>query len=139
MRSGGVIELVDMDLLFTSDDGSITETNGVSRFCNTLCDAAGHLGIDLRIATQFESLLTKSGFEKAEIMVQKLPMGVWPKDQRLKEIGMFHREQFNRGLQGIAMGLFTRALKWSPEQIEVYLAHVRQDLFDRKKHGYWST
>lgn len=45
----------------------------------------------------------------------KVPLGVWPKDQTMKTIGLYNRIMIYDGLHGLAMGPFTRGLKWTPE------------------------
>lgn len=41
------------------------------------------------------------------------------------------------GLSGISLALFTRALGWEREAVEVFLVDVRKDIKDRSKHSYW--
>lgn len=101
--------------------------------------AAAKVGVDLRIPLKIEGLVRDAGFENVVCDPKKLPMGHWPKDQRLKTVGFCHREQFLQGLSGIAMGLLTRVMKWSREEVEVYLSQVRKDVNDRKVHGYWKV
>lgn len=126
-----------MDLHFTSDDGTVSDTHHLTQFTNDITSAALRAGCDLRVAPKFEDLLRENGFENVQCEALKLPMGSWPRDRRLKTAGLCHREQFLQGLSGIAMGLFTRLLGWSAEQVEVYVALVRKDIMDRRFHGYW--
>lgn len=84
-----------------------------------------------------EQKLKEAGFEDVQTEAYKLPMGTWPKDQRLKTIGACNREQFLQGLNGIAMGVFTRLLGWKSEEVEVFIAKVRNDVNNAKLHGYW--
>lgn len=93
----------------------------------------------MAVAEKFENLLAIAGFCDIKSMPLKLPFGPWPKDKRLKEIGLFQREQFNGALQGIAMSLFAKFLGLAPQEIEVYLTRVRRDLYERKNHGYCSV
>ncbi len=41
------------------------------------------------------------------------------------------------GLQGASMMLFTKALGWSPEAVDVFLVDVRKELKDRNIHAYF--
>ena len=38
------------------------------------------------------------------------------------------------GLQGIAMGLFTRILGWTAAEVEVFLVGLRKELKDKSIH-----
>ena len=64
-------------------------------------------------------------------------MGWWPKDPRLKEIGIFHYAQFMDGLPGIAIGVFTKVLKWDPGDVESMIVKLKESIRDQKIHGYW--
>jgi hypothetical protein len=41
------------------------------------------------------------------------------------------------GLEGFTVRLWTTALEMSIEEIEVILAGVRKDLYNKKIHSYW--
>jgi hypothetical protein len=43
----------------------------------------------------------------------KFPIGRWPADTRMKELGMWFRAYFEDGMEGYAMALLTRVLKVS--------------------------
>jgi hypothetical protein len=43
----------------------------------------------------------------------KLPIGRWPADPRMKELGMWFRAYFEDGMEGYAIALMTRVLKVS--------------------------
>jgi hypothetical protein len=51
-------------------------------------------------------------------------------------IGLYLRSVIYDGLQGIALGPFIRGLKWSPEDVEVFLVGVRKSLMDASPHSY---
>ena len=43
----------------------------------------------------------------------QFPIGTWPKDPHLKEIGRYQAVQEVHGIDSYASGLFTRVLGWS--------------------------
>jgi hypothetical protein len=137
LKPGGTVELVDMDLNYTSDDGSVTEANSLKLFVEDITEAASSVGISLKIADKFFDLLEEAGFVNIEKEVFELPMGPWSKDKRLKEVGLFHREQFLQGLHGIALGLLGRVSGWSHDEIQVCIAIIRKDIQNAAIHGYW--
>jgi len=71
-------------------------------------------------------------------MVLKLPVGPWPRDPRLKKVGLFEMVNMQEGLEGLSMMAFTRALDWSPERVQLFLADVRKQVRDRSVHSYYS-
>jgi hypothetical protein len=52
-------------------------------------------------------------------------------------VGMWSEHNFCGGLYGLSVALFTRALGWTAEQLEVFLVGVRKDLRNRQIHAYW--
>ena len=95
-----------MDLLYTSDDGTVSESNQLVHFLDKISSTAALVGLNLRVAPKFEDLLREAGFKNIDLEVRKLPMGTWAKDNRLKIAGRYHRAQFLEGSSGIAMGMF---------------------------------
>lgn len=41
------------------------------------------------------------------------------------------------GLEAISLGLFTRVLGWSREEVDVFLIDVRKDIKNTKIHCYY--
>jgi hypothetical protein len=55
----------------------------------------------------------------------------------MKEIGMYQMVNFLEGLEALSMALFTRALGWTTEDVEVFLVQVRKDIKNRNIHAYY--
>lgn len=128
-----------MDMVYRSDDGTVLPDNPLVEFFDTIHQAALKIGCDLRGITNMSSLLEEAGYTNIKLESRKLPLGPWAKDPRLKQIGFLHRHQFLQGLNGIAMGLLTRVMKWKPEAVEVLLIDIRNAIKDKKIHGYWAV
>lgn len=139
LRPGGKIELSEFDMQYTSDDGTVTEDNQLVKFTKELKATAIQVGCDFDAAPKYEQMLKDAGYANVHADIRKMPMGPWTKDQRLKTTGYCHREQILQGLPGIAMGLLTRVRKWSKEEVDVFVALIRQDILNRKIHGYWKS
>jgi hypothetical protein len=63
-------------------------------------------------------------------------MGGWPSDKRFKEIGRYNQIHWDQGIEGWCMYLLTTLMDWSLEEVQVYLAKVRQGLRDKSIHAY---
>jgi hypothetical protein len=71
--------------------------------------------------------------------VYKVPIGAWPKEKVLKEVGKLNYHHWVTGMEGYAMWLLTTfgaPSPWSPEAVQLYLAEVRAQLKDFHIHGY---
>jgi len=81
-----------------------------------------------------EKWVRDAGFVNVTHKVVKLPVGPWPKNPALKEIGMLNVTQALEGLEGFTLRLFTGVLGWSVDAIRVLLAKVRKEMKDRRIH-----
>ena len=108
----------------------------VGKFLNLVKEGLAVFGVDLLGMRKNVQLLRDAGFVNVEEKVFKIPLGTWPKNKTMKSIGMYLRSVIYDGLQGISMGPFTRALKWSPKEVEVFLVDVRKGLMDSSTHSY---
>lgn len=68
-------------------------------------------------------------------LLTNLPID-WPRNPRLKQIGMYNRLQWEEGIEGWSMFLLTNILHWKKEEVMVYLAQMRTALRNRSIHAY---
>jgi hypothetical protein len=52
--------------------------------------------------------------------------------------GKWTLADIGHGISGLSIGLFTRALGWSAEQLEVFLIDIRKNFHNKKIQGYFS-
>ena len=76
------------------------------------------------------------GLENVVERRYKLPVGGWSSDPKLKELGLYYRLCFEEGIEPWSMYLLTNYLHWRKEEVEVYLAKMRQMLRDKTVHAY---
>lgn len=95
------------------------------------------VGIEFDIFPQVTSLLQSAGFVNIEAHQEPTPIGTWPKDKRLKEIGLYFRTQFiEAAVDGYTLALFTRFGSWTEVEPKVLIAHVRNEITSNKMHLY---
>jgi hypothetical protein len=51
-----------------------------------------------------------------------------------KEIGAWMRLQFEQGCEAFTMAPLTRALKWTVEEVQIFLVDVRKDARNKDLH-----
>lgn len=115
----------------------MTDQYAMMRFTNLMKQAMAVFGVNIAGPTRYYNMLVEAGYESVTEQIMKLPIGVWPRDKKMKIIGLYNRSVIYDGLQGIAMAPFTRALKWTPEQVEVFLVEMRKGLMDASQHAYF--
>ena len=65
-----------------------------------------------------------------------MPIGTWPRDRYLKELGLYQREHVVLASRSYLPGFLGRVLGWSKEEYEVLIAKVTQELRNPKIHLY---
>jgi SAM-dependent methyltransferase len=116
------------------------------------CEKVGRLANSPQF---FKDQMTAAGFTNVVETKHYWPSNQWPKDKKLKEIGLFYHRfaehgaerrigmwQLEKmsgpgGLEAVTVGLFTRVLGWTKVETDVLMAKVRNELKDTKIHSYW--
>ena len=139
-----------------SDDGSLPEDCALAQWGKYFFEGSkwqlNHPGVSMSHSAVFaghifgtaadapkyiKPLMQDAGFVDIEEHILKLPIGPWARDPRLKRVGYLEMLNMTDGIQGLTMMLFTRALGWRPEEVEVFLANVRKDVENRHIHAYY--
>jgi hypothetical protein len=104
-----------------------------------LADKAAHkLGRPLRIADKLKRWYKEAGFVDVHEEVFAIPANQWPKSDREKMLGKYCSWNLMLGLQGWSLEYFVTGLGWTPAEVEVYLAHVRNSIVDENVHAYYN-
>lgn len=139
LKPGAWIEITEMDIVPTSDDGTVTADYKLLEYFSILRRAASGRGYNFDVAPQLKDLVADAGFDHVVETVYKLPMGPWPADRELRTVGLYHREQFLDGLHGIIIKYLTTVEGWQPQEVDVFLAMVKEQIRDRNIHCYWKV
>ncbi|KAL1983236.1 hypothetical protein VTN96DRAFT_334 [Rasamsonia emersonii] len=134
LRPGGWVEFQDTTNRLYSEDGTLKADNNLLKLMTGLIDACAKIGISGDFTPQIKGEVEKAGFVNVEEKIFKVPVGTWPKDKRLKEIGAFTALQFIEGVEGLTAALFSEILGWSKGEIVVFNAKVKEDCKRRDVH-----
>ncbi|KAK1545412.1 hypothetical protein CPAR01_02914 [Colletotrichum paranaense] len=137
LEPGGWVELQEFDLFPRSDDGTLTPEHPLMRWCSLLLEASEKFGRPYVEVPLLKDLLIEVGFVDVSLSLCKWPTNTWPKDPKYKEIGTWHGENVSGGLEGFTMAPLTRALDWTPAEVEEFLVDVRENIQDRTIHAWW--
>ena len=136
LKPGGYIELQDLNFPVRCDDGTAPPDSPLMQWSSYMMEGARNLGIDLEASNSFPTLLAEVGFVSIKSETYAWPINSWPKDQAMKENGMWVTQNFLQGLQGFSMAYFARGLGWKPAEVEVMVSKVRTQSRDRRSHVY---
>ncbi|KIW24888.1 hypothetical protein, variant 3 [Cladophialophora immunda] len=91
----------------------------------------------VRVAADIKTWMEEAGYVDIHEHISKIPLGPWPRDPRLKNIGGWWLANWLAGLQGFTYKLFgADGLRWSRDEIEVHLADVRKAALTKSVHSY---
>jgi hypothetical protein len=94
------------------------------------------VGVNFRLAPQLVRFMREAGFVNVTERVFYTPIGPWPRNRQLREVGLYWRAVLMEGLEAIALGPLTRGLGWRKEEVDVFCAGVRKAYLDRTTHAY---
>ena len=94
-------------------------------------------GVDARSPCYLKQWMENAGFVDVEEHILKLPVGPWPREPRLKEVGLFEMVNMTEGIRGLTIMLITRCLKWTATEFDLFLMNVRKDVRNKKIHIYY--
>lgn len=135
LKPGGWFEQAEVGITAQSDDGSI-KGSAMARWGALGLEAGEKFGKSFRIEEEMPQFIERAGFVNVKRQTFKWPIGSWPKDTKMKKIGTFNRLGWEEGLDSWARYLFTNCLGWSVEELEVFLAQIRNDLKNPAMHGW---
>lgn len=134
LNPGGWAEFQDHDLKLYSEDGSLKDDHSVWRWNREFRAAANQIGRDPQPGPKLEDWVKDAGFKNVVHRRIRLPVGPWPRDPELKEIGLCNLAQVLDGMEGFSLQLFCGVLGWTKEEVTVFLAQVRRDFMNPAIH-----
>ncbi|KAI8310247.1 Secondary metabolism regulator LAE1 [Colletotrichum sp. SAR11_240] len=137
LQPGGYLELQELDLFPSCDDGTLTKDSPLMKWADLLYGASVKFGRPYLEISTLRKAMIEAGFEDVTMSTYKWPSNSWPRDIHFKELGMWQRENMLSGLDGFTLAPLTRAHDWSPAEVSVFLIDVRKVINDRNIHAYW--
>jgi hypothetical protein len=132
MKPGAWIELQDIGQLVPDDPASDYSTTGIMTWYHTVAAAFDIAGRGVQAGERHAARLRAAGFESVTDELFKWPLTPFPDDPKLKELGLWSRENMLDCLEAWAIVPFTKFLGWTPEEVRECLAEARGDLKDPK-------
>lgn len=139
-RSNGYLELQDAgglccdDNTFTVDPPSCR----LAEWWSLVCQGFQRAGRPMDAALKHKERMMAAGFVDVQETLLKWPINTWPKDEHMKKIGMYSRENTLQALEAFSLAPLTRFLGWSEEEVQVLVAGARADIKNTGLHAYWN-
>ncbi|KAF4998984.1 hypothetical protein FGRMN_2783 [Fusarium graminum] len=137
-KPGGWVESHETSSIITSDDGSVATDSALDQWGKFFIEGGKKLGSTFTVIEDEiqKEQMEKAGFVDIEVLEYKCPLGGWPKDPTLKEMGKYTQFGLETDTEGFVL-FMAHALGWSKEEIQVYVAHLRREIRTGKAHAYY--
>ncbi|KFY27256.1 hypothetical protein V493_03618 [Pseudogymnoascus sp. VKM F-4281 (FW-2241)] len=136
-RPGGYIESLEMDIQFTSDDGSVKPGDVMYDWSTLFINAGETMQRTFKIPKMSRRLIEAAGFVDVVETKYKVPVGGWMEDKKWKEVGRWNLLYLKEGLEGMALFILKNILRWEYTEVQALLGRMRSALNNKKNHAYY--
>ncbi|OAG39697.1 hypothetical protein AYO21_05972 [Fonsecaea monophora] len=137
LNPGGWLEMQEYEThLKSDDDPELTRVPYLKRWQDEVNEGSKVFGKDLDVAKEQRERMSNAGFVDVRDDIYKVPVGVWPRDPKLKTLGKYQLGQVCSAIEPFALGFLTRYRGWSEDECRVLVAHVLRELQDFHNHLY---
>lgn len=136
LNPGGWAEFQDYYVRLQAVDGSLVGTT-LERWNECVIEGVRRMGKNALACAKYKSQMQDAGFVQVTEKKFALPGNAWAKGDDQKMLGTMQMENILNGLHGFSIGLFTKMLGMSVEEVELMLVDVRKDLRNTKIHFYY--
>ncbi|EAQ92443.1 hypothetical protein CHGG_00678 [Chaetomium globosum CBS 148.51] len=117
LQPGGWLECQEIPAPVMCDDGTLPEDFGWLRWVRDFRAGGQVANRQVDLGPQLTGWMHEVGFVDIHEMTFKIPINGWPKEMRLKHIGMMWQRNLLEGLSGFSLGMFNQLGK-TVEEIE---------------------
>lgn len=125
LKPGGKIEHQEYELPVTTDLRCKPQNWIWDRWGSIFLQYSEKTGRPFNVSGQWESKLDKAGFSHIQSESFHLPIGGWPDDEKLREIGFYNGLAFEVGLEGFTTYICTETLGWGLEEARALIKETR--------------
>ena len=136
MSPGGWVECQDVGFLCTNSKKIDLSKSAYNQYYLTLRRAFEIAGRSLVAGPLLGQDMKAAGFVDVHEELFKWPLNPWPKDEHLKELGLWNRENLIDCLEAWALMPLSKYLGWSEDAIRELVAKAYQDLVNPKNKAY---
>ncbi|KAF4962272.1 hypothetical protein FSARC_9661 [Fusarium sarcochroum] len=123
---GGWVQTGEPDVHFTSDDGTSDLEPSLETF-NELYEEGGKaIGQEFFMHHLQPQAFKEAGFTDVKTVDYKVPVGGWPKDPKLAEVGKFVQLTLENDIEGYTLLLWNSVLQWPKDEYQVFLMNIPQ-------------
>jgi hypothetical protein len=130
LTPGGWVEWADWEYTPRLPDGTVDRRdNWVTQWHKIMMSTCEEkTGASASPGPLLKNLVETAGFSEVKEVVFRVPIGTWPKDKKLKDVGRFYKVSLEEGLDAISLRILTHLRGYSFEEAQVFNAHFRRQM-----------
>jgi len=134
-KPGGWVELHEAFVQsWHSEDGSYNETGAFYKYAQVLAEATALSERPQIPVAEMAQIMHDTGFVNVVHRRFKWPIGQWPKDRKLKELGLWGVEIMEPSIDSYGLAYFTRILGMTEAEAHAMNQAAKEDLFNVRIH-----
>lgn len=135
LKPGGYIEFVDgVSGAWMSEDGTYKSDGNWAKYVDLINKASDIFGIKQKSGEAISKILSETGFDEIVHSKFKMPIGLWPKNPKQKEIGRWGLAVVEPSVEAYGLALFTRALGMTEKEAHAIMDKAKADLHQKSIH-----
>ncbi|ETN44789.1 uncharacterized protein HMPREF1541_09664 [Cyphellophora europaea CBS 101466] len=126
-KPGGWAEFQDWDIELYSQDDTYPQECALRKWDDLVIEGIRASGSEPHLGMHLEQWMKDAGFVDVTAVKTPVPVGNWPKDKLLKEMGVLNHIQLSEALEAVSLGTMIN-MGWTYDEIQTFLVDVRNDL-----------
>lgn len=139
LEPGGYFEIQDTKLPVRCDDGTLPDDSQLVRWSDLLLQASINAGRPCDLTPKLAGVLERAGFVGVTVVQRRWPHGPWPRDKRMRFLGLWAQHCCKADLESLCLRLFTNFLDWTAEEVREFCTAVLDDFDNMSFHAYWDV
>ncbi|KAJ9142423.1 Methyltransferase domain-containing protein [Pleurostoma richardsiae] len=138
IKPGGFLESYEPSMTLESDDSSVGDNTAMAQWGRFFVEGGKKLGRSFLVVDEGvqKKAMEEAGFVDIQEWNFKAPLGGWAADPKLKEIGQYARITLEQDIEGYVL-FMASLIGWTKEEVQVFVAKMRQELTSKKMHPYY--
>jgi len=137
LKPGGYIESFEfIEFNLFCDDGTYTSETAAWKYYDLINKAATKSGRPLTLSKPLREAIVEAGFKNMREKMFKIPVGTWPADPKLKELGRWCMLAGESGFEAHGLALLTRVLGMPIGEVKQLISDCIAEIRGKKFHAY---
>ncbi|RYP02439.1 hypothetical protein DL765_010741 [Monosporascus sp. GIB2] len=138
LKPGGYVESFEPDAAFESDNGSVTPDSPLTRWAKMNREGGERLGKPFTVYSDNLQVqgIQEAGFIDITVKNFKIPVGSWPADLRLREIGQQNQSAIEHDIEGTMTFMWDLVIQKPIDEMRLFAMSARKEMRKPTVHAY---